>query len=126
MLDHERELRINRVIYWLRKGVKPDELDHNRIEIGREDLPELLAIAQNRMIESERSYRSFTRKTSLGFIVLGIIALSLCGYLSGHGIPKLRTGRLLIGYAIGTASLFWGTFRLLFPSPKFDPLLPKV
>lgn len=109
--ERERELRINRTIYWLGQGVPPDQLDAARIDVSPDDLPALVDTAKRQMIESQKDYADATRKGALGYMAFGVVMLGLAHFLSQGDVPLAREGRLLLVIAVGGVSLAWGLFR---------------
>jgi hypothetical protein len=117
--ERQRELRINRTIHWLRQGVPPERLDPGRIGVTADDLPDLIAIAQRRIVENDKAYAAMTRRSALGYMAFGAAMLCLALYLASGDVPLLRQGRLLLAFAIGGASLAWGLFRFFNHDPKY-------
>ena len=114
-----RELPINRAIYWLRQGVADSDITAKRIGVDDEQLSATIATAKTRMIENDKAYAAMTRQEALGYLAFGTIMLLLALYLAQGDVPLLREGRLALAFAIGTASLAWGLFRLFNQNPRY-------
>jgi uncharacterized membrane protein YidH (DUF202 family) len=119
MSERQRELLINRTIYWLRQGVLPGDVEPERIGVAAEEMPELLETARLRIIENDRAYAAMTRKGALGYIAFGVAMLVLAFYLASGDVPLLRQGRLVLAFLFGGASLIWGLFRYFNHDPKY-------
>lgn len=119
MSERERELRINRAIYWIRQGVPPEGVDPARIGVTAEEMPELLETAKRRMAENDKAYAEMTRKGALGYVAFGLAMLALALYLAQGDVPLLRQGRLILAFLFGGASLGWGLFRYFNHDPKY-------
>ena len=119
MSERQRELRINRTIYWMRQGVPPEEVDPAQIGVTAEEMPELLETAKRRMVENDKAYAEMTRKGALGYIAFGLAMLALAFYLARGDVPLLRQWRLVLAFLFGGGSLGWGLFRLFNHNPKY-------
>lgn len=120
MSERQRELTINRTIYWLRQGVSPDHIDPARIGVTPGEMPELIETATRRMVANDRAHVRMIRKSALGYIAFGIAMLALAFYLAEGDVPLLRQGRLILTFLIGGASLCWGCLRLTNRASRFD------
>lgn len=119
MSERERELRINRTIYWMREGVPPEKIDPARIGVTADEMPELLETAKRRMTENDKAYAEMTRKSALGYIAFGVAMLALAFYLAEGDVPVLRQGRLILAFLVGGTSFVWGLFRFFNHDPKY-------
>jgi len=119
MTERQRELRINRTIYWLRQGVLPENLEPEKIDVTADEMPELIEIAKLRIVENDRAFAKTTRNSALGYLAFGAGMAVLAFFLTDGAVPPLRQGRLILAFAISGASLCWGLFLLFNHDPKY-------
>lgn len=119
MSERQRDLHINRTIYWMQQGIAPESIDPVQIGVTAGELSELIETAKRRIVEDDRANAEMTRREALGYMTFGIALLALVFYLSQGDVPLLRQGRIVLGFLLGGASLGWGLFRFFNHNPKY-------